>query len=125
MFLIWVNHRSNRRSAETRSVLWALVLTLLLCSFGRGFGEPSPSPGSRTLTSLAQLRGLQTSGSIRPSQIHVQAVVTYYDSVGPNLFVQDATGGIWVDLRGLKAAPPQIGQLLDLRGTAGTGFSLT
>jgi len=49
--------------------------------------------------------------------------VTYYDSVAPNLFVQDSSGGIWVDLRGMKTAPPQVGQLLDLTGEVGEGFS--
>jgi diguanylate cyclase (GGDEF)-like protein/PAS domain S-box-containing protein len=100
-----------------------MVLTLVLCSLGMGFGAPSLSSGSPALASLAQVRGRQTTGLNRPSQIHVLAVVTYYDSAGPNLFVQDATAGIWVDLRGLKAAPPQVGQLLDLRGTVGSGFS--
>jgi diguanylate cyclase (GGDEF)-like protein/PAS domain S-box-containing protein len=49
--------------------------------------------------------------------------VTYYDTVAPNLFVQDSTGGIWVDLRKSKAKPPLLGEVLDLRGTVGNGFS--
>jgi diguanylate cyclase (GGDEF)-like protein/PAS domain S-box-containing protein len=54
----------------------------------------------------------------------VRAVVTYYDTAGPNLFVQDGTGGIWVDLRGTNGTEaPHVGQRLDLRGVAGQGFS--
>lgn len=45
------------------------------------------------------------------------------DSVAPNLFVQDGSGGIWVDLRGARAKPPQVGEVLDLRGEMGEGFS--
>jgi diguanylate cyclase (GGDEF)-like protein/PAS domain S-box-containing protein len=55
--------------------------------------------------------------------IHFRAAVTYYDSVAPNLFVQDASGGTWVDLRGVTETPPRPGQLLDLRGYAGVGFA--
>jgi hypothetical protein len=50
-------------------------------------------------------------------------VVTYYDPIGPNLFVQDASGGIWVDLHGYTGIAPRPGQLLDLRGVAGSGFA--
>ena len=55
--------------------------------------------------------------------MHLRGVVTYYDTVAPNLFVQDATGGIWVDLRNTAAKPPEPGQVLDLRGVVGFGFS--
>jgi diguanylate cyclase (GGDEF)-like protein/PAS domain S-box-containing protein len=55
--------------------------------------------------------------------VHIRGIATYYDTVAPNLFVQDATGGIWVDLRGVNAAPPSPGDILDLRGTTGSGFS--
>ncbi len=123
MFSIEDNHSSDQRIVKPCGVLRIAALTLVFCGFGTGFGETSPSSGSRTLTSLAQLRELQVDGSGRPARIHVRAVVTYYDPVGPDLFVQDAAAGIWVDLRGLKVPPPKVGQLLDLRGTGGAGFS--
>ena len=37
--------------------------------------------------------------------------------------MQDATGGIWVDLRNSAAKPPLPGQMVDLRGVVGFGFS--
>jgi diguanylate cyclase (GGDEF)-like protein/PAS domain S-box-containing protein len=64
-----------------------------------------------------------TDASAGPVAVRLRAVVTYYDSVAPNLFVQDDSGGVWVDLRGMKTAPPQVGQLLDLSGEVGAGFS--
>jgi len=48
--------------------------------------------------------------------------VTYYDSVAPNLFVQDSTAGIWVDVAG-AANPPKPGQRIDLEGVVGPGFT--
>jgi len=62
-------------------------------------------------------------GGLGVFRAHVKGIVTYYDVVGPNLFVEDKTGGIWVDLRGSALKPPSPGQLLDLRGTVGFGFS--
>lgn len=59
----------------------------------------------------------------RSPEVHVRGIVTYYDTVGPNLFIQDATDGIWVDMRGVNVSPPQVGQLLDLSGHAASGFS--
>ena len=55
--------------------------------------------------------------------VHIHGTVTYYDTVAPNLFVQDSTGGIWVDLRGVTTVPPAPGEVLDLDGTVGSGFS--
>lgn len=98
----------------------SLLFLLVVFSFcANALAGPAATP----LTTIAAIRdsGLQTSRAGRP--VHVRAVVTYYDNVAPNLFVQDRTGGIWVDLRGLKATPPRPGQLLDLRGTVGLGFT--
>lgn len=71
------------------------------------------------VSQIRQLKALPQS----PVDVHIRGVVTYYDTVAPNLFVQDATGGVWVDLRGSKLTPPSPGQLLDLHGVAGFGFS--
>lgn len=78
---------------------------------------------STTLHSVGAIRHLSPEDAKRQPAVHLHAVVTYYDTVGPNLFVQDETGGIWVDLRKSKAPAPHPGQLLDLSGVAGTGFS--
>jgi diguanylate cyclase (GGDEF)-like protein/PAS domain S-box-containing protein len=74
------------------------------------------------LTNVSAIRHLK---QLTPASIpvHIRGVATYYDTVAPNLFVQDATGGIWVDLRGLKEASPSPGDVLDLRGVASSGFS--
>jgi len=86
--------------------------------------NPVPSAGS-PIVSIGWLRQLQPDAaqSTHSPAVHFRAEVTYYDSVAPNLFVQDASGGTWVDLRGVAGAPPRPGQLLDLRGYAGLGFA--
>ena len=112
-----------RKSLSPHGMPILLVFTLVSCSYSVGFGQPSASFDRPALTTLRQVRSFHADASANPVPIHVLAVVTYYDTVAPNLFVQDSTGGIWVDLRGIKAAPPRLGQLLDLTGTVGTGFS--
>jgi two-component system, cell cycle sensor histidine kinase and response regulator CckA len=81
--------------------------------------EAAPPP---TLTRVEQLRALSPEDAKRGGEIHLRAVVTYADPVGPNLFVQDATGGVWVDLRGISGSL-QPGERVDLRGTVGSGFA--
>ncbi len=82
----------------------------------------SQTPRPVEFTSVHQIRLLKASTNTAVNA-HLHAVVTYYDSVAPNLFVQDATGGIWVDLRGTAVKPPSPGQVIDLRGVVGFGYS--
>lgn len=77
----------------------------------------------RALQSVQQIRHLTADALSQLPEAHIRGVVTYYDPVVPNLFVQDGTGGIWVDLRGLNLHPPHPGQLLDLHGFAAPGFT--
>ncbi|HMG87143.1 MAG TPA: EAL domain-containing protein [Terracidiphilus sp.] len=80
------------------------------------------TPRPVELTSVHQIRLLKATTN-NGFSAHLQGVVTYYDTVAPNLFVQDSTGGIWVDLNGSTAKPPSPGQVLDLRGIVNFGFS--
>ena len=86
---------------------------------------PAIPENSRQLAELTTVRQIRHLKASTPGVIgvHLRGVVTYYDIVGPNLFVQDATGGTWVDLRNSTATPPSPGQMVDLRGTVGFGFS--
>ena len=62
---------------------------------------PSPPVQLPEVTTIQPIRHLKQSNQ-GPILVHVHGVVTYYDTVAPNLSVQDKTGGIWVDLRGSK-----------------------
>jgi len=89
-------------------------------------GGPHPTiaetPRPVEFTSVQQVRHLKSSTS-GVFSVHLHGVVTYYDTVAPNLFVQDSTGGIWIDLHNSTTKPPSPGEVLDLYGTVGFGFS--
>ncbi len=95
------------------------IFHLILASIAIAAVAETPRP--LELTTVRQVRRLHSSTDA--INVHIRGVVTYYDTVAPNLFVQDSTGGIWVDLRGSKLEPPFPGQVIDLRGTVGFGFS--
>src|ERR1019366_3563798 len=119
-----------QKQAARRFVLPAdrvpIRLCLLACAVisgsttGLSAAPPAQEPA---LTLVSQIRQFHAAGSGKTAPIRIRAVVTYYDSVAPNLFVQDETGGVWVDLRGMHDAPPNPGQLLDLQGIVGMGFT--
>jgi diguanylate cyclase (GGDEF)-like protein/PAS domain S-box-containing protein len=100
-----------------------LVFAVLSGGLAAPFGGNAAPLSPPELTSVKAVRHFHGGQSGTAIQVHLRAVVTYYDTVAPNLFVQDRSGGIWVDLRGIKTAPPQTGQLLDLTGEVGEGFS--
>lgn len=108
---LWTHHRM----AGT-ILCSAALMASAVNSFADTVGARRSGPELRTIR-VARQQGSQARA------VHVRAVVTYYDSVAPNLFVQDETGGIWVDLRGLRVPPPQVGDVLDIHAEVGKGFS--
>lgn len=94
----------------------AALMAAAATSWADTVGSKRSGPELRTIQAARQ------QGS-HGRAVHVHAVVTYYDTVAPNLFVQDGTAGIWVDLRGLKVQPPQVGDMLDIHADVGEGFS--
>ena len=94
-----------------------LLLTPLLFA-----DQPTIHSAVPVLTHAAQIRQLSPQEVEKAYPVHLRGVVTYYDSVAPNLFVQDSTAGIWVDVAG-AANPPKPGQLIDLDGVVGPGFT--
>lgn len=99
----------------------ALPIMVLTLVAGTKIGHAAPTHPAE-LTTIRAIRHVKP-GSGATIPVYVRAVVTYYDSVAPNLFVEDRTGGIWVDLRRSELKPPSPGQLLDLHGIVGAGFS--
>jgi signal transduction histidine kinase/CheY-like chemotaxis protein len=73
------------------------------------------------LTNAAEVRELSVEEASRGYPVHLRAVVTYF-SQGTDLFVQDSTAGVWVDVRE-KHESVRPGQLLDLYGVAAEGFA--
>ncbi|MGA2131972.1 MAG: PAS domain-containing sensor histidine kinase [Bryobacteraceae bacterium] len=105
----------------------AAVLALLVALPLAGWsGETLP-----VLTHIAQIRQLTPAQAARGYRAHIRAVVTYYSPTGPNflgrdtymsaetpdLFVQDSTAGIWVNVP-KGAAPLEAGQLVEMEGVS-------
>ena len=102
--------------------LLALAVAYLLAGghAARSQGN-SADPAPLVLTHVNQIHSLTPDQARKGFSVRLRAVVTYFDAA--NMFVHDATGGIWVARapNGLTAQP---GQLLDLQGvTTQTDFA--
>jgi len=100
----------------------SLLIAPILC-LCTGLGAAQTVAVPPLLTTANQARRFNFDTAQGPASVHLRGVVTYFDTVTPNLFVQDQTGGIWVDLRGMKADHPLPGQLIELWGEDAMGFS--
>jgi diguanylate cyclase (GGDEF)-like protein/PAS domain S-box-containing protein len=100
---------------------WLLIAPVLCLCTGLGIAQAATKP--LMLSTVSQARRFNFDAAHMPAEVHLRGVVTYFDTVTPNLFIQDQTGGIWVDLRGLQATPPRPGQLIELWGEDAMGFS--
>ena len=74
-----------------------------------------PSDFSLRLTTASHVHELPAELASR-AKVHIVGVVTYYDPGEHNLFVQDTSGGVYVDLD--KAYPLQYGDYVSVRGRA-------
>jgi PAS domain S-box-containing protein len=83
-------------------------------------GRSSPIPNLPVLTTAHQIQELSLRQAQRGYPVHLRVVVTFYDP-GNDLFVQDSSGGIYVNL---PASPPpgspslKLGDLIDLEGVS-------
>lgn len=93
-------------------------------------GQPAQAAANLPLlTRISQIRQLTPDQAARGYPVRISGVVTYYSRTGPDflgretfmssdtpdLFVQDSTAGIWVDMP--KDSPPlESGQLLEMEG---------
>ncbi|MCU0226520.1 MAG: response regulator [Bryobacterales bacterium] len=80
-------------------------------------------PAGDELTTVREIRELSREEAMQGHPVRLLATVTHFDAQGPNLFVQDETGGIWVNWAPGMAVLSR-GQLIELRGiTARTDFN--
>ena len=98
----------------------AIVISILsLSPFGIGAAHAQPHPA--VLTRIGHIRRLSPEEADRGYAIHLRAVVTYYDCEMGDLFIQDATGGIWID-----PDPDRLnlhaGDLVEVDGVTETGY---
>jgi hypothetical protein len=90
-----------------------------VCGNERGLFADAKVTGtpSHELRQVAEIRRLTVAEANRNIPVRLRAVVTYYDPLGPDLFVQDQTGGIWVDVETTKLnVPVSAGDLVEVTG---------
>src|SRR5512137_1403869 len=116
-----MHHTVLRSFGITRVMTFAAFLPVFLWPVA-ALSETgdSKAPDLPRLTLTRQIRELKPDEATLGYPVHLRAVVTYYGGLGWELFVQDATAGIYVDSTaedwGLKA-----GDLIDLDGSVAPG----
>jgi PAS domain S-box-containing protein len=103
--------------------LWRLArfLPVLLCPT-RAHAQVIPGSASALplLTQAQQVRQLPAEQAERGYPVRLRGVVTYFDSETLDLFVQDSSAGIWVDL-GTAKISLRSGQLVEIEGVSSPG----
>ena len=87
-------------------------------------GQEHPVPASVALpllTRAEQVRQLSADQAERGYPVRLRGVVTYFDSESPDLFVQDSTAGIWVDLGNSTKLSLRAGELVEVKGVSSAG----
>jgi len=83
-------------------------------------GEPPAMGSLPTLTNIAQIRGLTLEEARRGYPVRIRATVTYCRVADRDLFIQDSTGGVWVDPEQFNVNV-RSGQQIEAVGIAGAG----
>jgi hypothetical protein len=74
-----------------------LATSYMLGSAQKSYGQ-QPSPDALPILSrVGEVRRLTPEQARKGYPLHLRVVVTYFDALEPTMFVEDATGGIWVD----------------------------
>jgi signal transduction histidine kinase/CheY-like chemotaxis protein len=73
------------------------------------------------LAQIGQIHSLTSTEAARSYPVHVRGVVTYVDPVSRNVFVEDATGGIYLQMWSASGSMPRAGQLVEVDGISGPG----
>src|SRR5450755_3233708 len=96
-------------SSYAFSMFLACVLPMAAQSSGR-LSAP-------VLTNAQKIRELLPTEAAQSLQVRLRATVNYFDPVIGELFVQDATNGVFVFVKGSKVSSPlSQGQLIDIAG---------
>jgi hypothetical protein len=83
-------------------------------------GQKPPMARLPTLTRIEQIRRLTPAEAGRGYRVRVRAVVTYYNWSARDLFIHDASAGIWVDPD--RSQPDvHIGEFVEVEGIIAVG----
>jgi diguanylate cyclase (GGDEF)-like protein len=104
--------------------LFAPVL-LVFQAFAADCQPPvEPASPQTVLTTAHQVHKLSFEQAARAYPVHIRGVVTFYDpyqDVHPALFVQDATGGIYVQAASRPILPLRAGSVVEVTGVTDPG----
>jgi signal transduction histidine kinase/CheY-like chemotaxis protein len=75
----------------------------------------------RPLDTVAAVHSLSLVEARRRHPVRLRATVTYYDKPWSNLFVQDATGGVYVHAAGGRVPALHSGDVVEIDGVSGPG----
>ena len=108
----FVDPASASPRSRTLPLCVPALLFSLLCAANAAAQLPDADATLPVLTHISQIRQLTADQAARGYPVRIRAVVTYYSPTGPNflgrdtymsaatpdLFVQDATAGVWVNV---------------------------
>jgi len=106
-----------RRTSPLQHILAAAAFLSLVSS------SLLPAKAETVLERASDIRALSPQEADRGMPLRLRAVVTYYDAVQSDLFVQDATAGIYVELKGAAEGSEGLrqGQQIELTGITASG----
>ena len=112
--VLQIGHRLDRK-------LTFILLAFSVFGFSAaGQDKSKPPDGLPVLTTIEEVRELPSEKARLGYPIHIRAVVTYANRPSADLFVQDATGGVYVN-EGQFTVDYRSGQLLEIDGISGPG----
>ncbi len=98
------------------------IALLLVLSPGVSVRDLRANGAPPTLTTSAAVRGLTVAESRRGYPVHLKsAVVLIYDTVWGMMFVHDATGIVYVNMKDQPERPIRSGHLVEVEGVSGPG----
>jgi diguanylate cyclase (GGDEF)-like protein len=102
---------------------WAIAFSGRTMSAQGSIGSSSAAGPPHLLTTVAQVRELSNTEAAKSIPVELHAIVTYYQPTEGQVFVQDATGGIYI------ASPPNPamlnpGDAVLVRGTTVPSYSV-
>ncbi len=100
-----------------RGRMWVLGLLLLWWPGRWAFGmEPQIATTAREVHSMPREEAEEG------IPVHLLATVTYYQPEERNLFIEDETGGVFVDVLGLARLPLRVGDRVEVDGVTRSSF---
>jgi hypothetical protein len=98
--------------------VFCLSLTMLTAFAGPSLANETSSRSPAVfVTTASQIRSMTAEQAKQGKPVHLKGVITYYDPEEPDLFIQDSSGGIWVNLEIVKPnVPLSAGDLVEIRG---------